>query len=337
MLDIRPYKSGDEIGFQKLDELVEIHPWNKRNLANWHWKFKGSNPAGEPIMIYAENDGEIIGHFAAIPMKYWFDGVEVVGSHSAAMTIDPAWQNKGLIKFVADKLIKELGEQKIPFTYGYPNDNAYDLHIKLLGYEDVVMQRLFYKKIKNNDEKISVSTSKALNWQQITRFDDRVNILWEKAKNDFKAIVIRNSEFLNWRYLDRPDITYYAFGAFNGDYLEGYCVLKIYQDQNVLRGHFIDLFTKNGNSDCGCFLVENGLNFLNNNNVDEITLWMQGSPFFEDILKEFGFSVDGVSGGGWPGATRPMICRLNVEPEKFRPWLNEKNWYFTMGDTLEIY
>ena len=71
--------------------------------------------------------------------------------------------------------------------------------------------------------------------------------------------------------------------------------------------------------------------------VDEVTLWMQGSPFFEDILKEFGFSVDGVSGGGWPGATRPMICRFNVDPEKYRPHLNEKDWYFTMGDTLEIY
>ena len=65
---------------------------------------------------------------------------------------------------------------------------------------------------------------------------------------------------------------------------------------------------------------------------------MQGSPFFEDILKEFDFRVGGVSGGGWPpGATRPMICRFNVEPGKYRPWLNEKNWYFTMGDTLEIY
>jgi hypothetical protein len=32
-----------------------------------------------------------------------------------------------------------------------------------------------------------------------------------------------------------------------------------------------------------------------------------------------------------------MICRFNVEPGKYRPWLNEKNWYFTMGDTLEIY
>ena len=337
MLEIRPYKTGDEAGFQKLDQLVEIHPWNRRNLANWHWKFKGRNPAGEPIMIYAENDDDIIGHFAAIPMNYWLDGKEIVGSHSAAMMIDPAWQNKGLIKFVADKLIKELSEQMIPFTYGYPNDNAYDLHIKLLGYEDVAMQRLFYKKMKNKRDNIPVTTSGVLNWQKIECFGDRVNALWDSAKNDFKAIVIRNSAFLNWRYLDRPDVPYYAFGAFNGDILEGYCVLKFYQDENILRGHFIDLFTQDGNSDCGRFLVENGLRFFNDKEVNEVMLWMQGSPFFEDILKEFGFNVDGVSGGGWPGASRPMICRFNVKPEKYRPLLNEKNWYFTMGDTLEIY
>ena len=337
MLAIRPYQAGDEAGFQKLDQLVEIHPWNRRNLDNWYWKFQGSNPAGEPIMIYAENGNDIIGHFAAIPMNYLIDGEEIVGSHSAAMMIDPTWQNKGLIKYIADRLIKELEEKKIPFTYGYPNDNAYDLHIKLLGYEDITMQRLFHKKVKNYGSNRSITSCEDLKWKKIVCFDNRVDALWDKVKNDFQAIVIRNSEFLNWRYLDRPDAPYYAFGAFNGDILEGYCILKIYQDGNILRGHYIDLFTKDGNSDCGRFLVENGLKYFENSGVYEVTLWMQGSPFFEGILKEFGFRVGGISGGGWHGATRPLICRFNVEPEKYRSLLDEKDWYFTMGDTLEIY
>ena len=333
-MKIRKYKPGDEVGFQVIAKLVELHPWNRMNLANWYWKYKGDNPAGKPIMIYAENDGELIGHFAAIPMMYWFDNEDVMGSHSVAMMIDPAWQNKGLIKFMADRLIRELEEQKIPFTYGYPNDNAYDLHIKLLGYEDITMQRLFHKEMKNIRFNTLDTEFERLKWNKIERFDERVNVLWGKAKNDFKAIVIRNSAFLNWRYMDRPDVPYYAF---NCNVLEGYCVLKIYQDENTLHGHFIDLFTQNGNSDCGRFLVENGLRFFNDKGIDEATLWMQGSPFFEDILIDFGFCVGGVSGGGWPGATRPMICRFNAEPEKYRPLLNEKDWYFTMGDTLEIY
>ena len=337
MLEIRSYKAGDEAGFQKLDELLEAHLWNRRTPENWHWKFKGENPADKPIMIYAENDGIIIGHFAAITMKYWINSEEVVGSHSAAMMIDPQWQNKGLIKFVADKLIKEVEKQKIPFTYGFPNDKAYDLHIKLLGYEDVAAQRLFKKVMDYSENNYSDTVADRLVWCKIERFDDRADVLWEKVKNDFKAIVVRNSAFLNWRYLDRPDVTYHAFGAYNGDILEGYCILKLYREENVSRGHFIDLFTKDGNDECGKFLVKNGLRYFNDKRVDEVTLWMQGSPFFENILIEFGFQVGGISGGGWPGATRPMICRLNFEPEKFRPWLNEKNWYFTMGDTLEIY
>ena len=132
-------------------------------------------------------------------------------------------------------MLNKIKSQKIPFTYGYPNDNAYDLHIKLLGYEDVTMQRLFHKKMKNNGDNRSKTSFEDLKWQKIECFDDRVDILWNKVKNDFKAIVIRNSAFLNWRYLDRPDVPYYAFGAFNGDDLEGYCILKLYQEENTLH------------------------------------------------------------------------------------------------------
>jgi len=337
-MQIRPYKPGDEQGIFILDRAVELHPWNRRNDSNWYWKYQGKNPAGQSLIYVAENNGEIIAHFAALPIWYWIEGKKVLVSHSIGMIVLPEWQNKGLIKFVADQLLEEVEKQRIPFTYGYPNDNAYDLHIKLLGYEDATMQRLFHKEIKNiKNDNTSETVFEGLNWQKIERFDDSVDFLWNKVKNDFQVIVIRNSAFLNWRYIDRPDAPYYAFGAFDGDILEGYCVLKIYQDENLLRGHFIDLFTQSGNSNCGRFLVENGLQFFNNEKVDEVTLWMQGSPFFEDILKEYNFCVGGVSGGGWPGTTRPMICRFNIEQEKYKSLLNEKNWYFTMGDTQEIY
>ena len=262
MLSIRPYKPGDEEGFQKLDRLVEVHSWNRRNLDNWNWRFKGANPAGPPLMIYAENDGEIIGHFAAIPMNYRFNGENIIGSHSAAMVIHPDWQNKGLIKFVADKLIKDLVKQKIPFTYGYPNDNAYDLHINILNYEDVASQRLFIKKIDKKTKK--ELNNNTLVWKKIERFDKDFDNFWDIAKDDYKAIVIRDSDFLNWRYLDRPDANYQAYGVYSDNVLKGYCVLKIYQDEKVLRGHFIDLFTQLGDYETGYCLIKNGINFFEN-------------------------------------------------------------------------
>ena len=143
------------------------------------------------------------------------------------MMIDPAWQNKGLIKFVADMLIKELENHDIPFTYGYPNKKSYDLHINLLDYEDVAVQRLFFKLLNNAGN--ALNQLGFLRWKKIERFDNRVNELWDSIKNNFQNCVIRNSAFLNWRYLDRTDIPYFAYGAFNGEKLDGYYVLKIYQ------------------------------------------------------------------------------------------------------------
>ena len=59
-MEIRPYKNGDEVGIMKLDTMVEEHPWNRRNLANWNWKFKGKNPAGKSLVWIAENNKEIL-------------------------------------------------------------------------------------------------------------------------------------------------------------------------------------------------------------------------------------------------------------------------------------
>ena len=47
MFKIRKYAEGDEISILKLDRLVETHKWNRRNLKNWIWKYKGKNPSGK--------------------------------------------------------------------------------------------------------------------------------------------------------------------------------------------------------------------------------------------------------------------------------------------------
>ena len=93
-MEIRPYREGDEQGFLKLDSLLEIHPWNRRNLENWRWKYKGPNPAGDSLITVAVNDGELVSYFSVIPMLYWINGVEIRGSHSIGMIVTPKMQNR---------------------------------------------------------------------------------------------------------------------------------------------------------------------------------------------------------------------------------------------------
>lgn len=328
MIKIRPYNDNDEKGIMKLDFLVEEHPWNRRNLPNWKWRFKGENPAGKSLVWVAEDQNNILATFAIIPMMYFVNGITIKGSHSTAMIVDPKWQNKGLIKFVADKLINNAISDKIFFTYGYPNERAYELHKRLLGYKDISDQKFYYYNFEKNKKDISSDSSKNFIFKEIKEFDLSFDKLWESVKEKFEAVVIRKKEFLNWRYINRPDIRYFPFGLFEKDKLLGYCVLKIYKEEKILRGHFLDVFTDPENGQVFHDLIIKGMLFLQKNECHEVNLWLQGSKLFQKILNEIGFTISG---------SRPMICRFNIDNKKLEKSLIEDKWFFTMGDTLEIY
>ncbi len=55
MLNIRKYRSGDEEGFHKLDRELEEHPYNRRSISNYIWKFKGKNPFGKSVSYFSTN------------------------------------------------------------------------------------------------------------------------------------------------------------------------------------------------------------------------------------------------------------------------------------------
>ena len=110
-MKIRTYKKGDEIDILKLDSISENHPWNRRNKANWIWKYKGPNPFGKSIVVVAEYKKKIIATFAIIPINYSFSGKIIKASHSIAMIVHPKWQKKGIIKLVVDKAL-DLAKKK---------------------------------------------------------------------------------------------------------------------------------------------------------------------------------------------------------------------------------
>lgn len=325
-MEIRFYNDDDEYGVMELDRLLETHPWNRRSLSNWRWKYKGGNPAGEPIMVVASHDDEVVGFFSAMPMDYWMNGEDVLGSHSIAMMIKPEWQNRGLIKFVADKVLEEVENRGFLFTYGYPNDNAYELHVQHLGYNDISDQKLYEKQL-DGEEEIGENDSK-LEFKKIDHFGSDVDELWQRTKLNLTVALKRSSKFLNWRYIQRPDHKYYCFGVYEGKTLQGYCVLKLYQEGDIQRGHIIDLFSTQEDREVGVFLVRQALGFFVKKGMYEVSLWMQGSTFFQEILKESCFKVV---------STRPMICRFNQARQDLENVLTEESWYFTMGDTQEIY
>ena len=320
-MKVRLYKKNDEKGIIKLDSLLEIHPWNRRNKKNWFWKYKGSNPFGKSIIVVAEDKKKIIATFSIIPINYKFNNKLIKGSHSIAMLVHPSWQKKGVIKLVVDKAIYFAKKNKIKFIYGYPNENAYEIHKLIFDYKDVSDQYFFHNKL--NFKKL-LSSSK--NIIEIKKFSKLHTKFLLNIKKNYKLILDRNIKFLNWRYLSRPDNKYHAFGYYIKKEFKGYCILKIYKENKILRGHIIDILASPNEKKIFKELINFALNFFKKHNCNEVNLWLQGCKNFQDVLLKNNFKIN---------KSRKFICRFNNS--KLERKFKKNNWYFTMGDTLEIY
>ncbi len=327
-MNIRPYAPGDEQQILEMDWLLFPDPWNKRNLDNWYWKYAGNNPAGRAIIYVMENEHKIIVHFAVVPYRLRVFGEDVLGSHSIGSMVLPSYQGKGLIKFVADRLFVEVSQRNIIFSYGFPNLLAHDLHKKLMGYSDVMAISTWEKQTNANDQPIRKIGTSRFEFLAIQKFDKSVDALWDQVKDEHKIAVIRDAAYLNWRYLERPDQKYYAFGLYEADTLTGYVILKLYQDAAVLKGHIIDIMSLPGRDDIALALLEGSEGFFVEHQTNIQSAWIVGSRLYHDLLSQKGFVLL---------RPRPFICRINLDKEKYQDVLNGEDWYFTMGDTTEIF
>ena len=66
-------------------------------------------------IFVCEKNNKIIATFAILPIKWKIYNKEFTASHSIAMIVHPNYQNKGLIKFVADKVIQQAKIKKYEF------------------------------------------------------------------------------------------------------------------------------------------------------------------------------------------------------------------------------
>jgi hypothetical protein len=316
--------NGDEKEIMELDARELPSEWNRRTLENWHWKFTERNPAGRSFIWVAEHDGRLVGHFAAVPYRLKVFDEVVTASHTIGALVDKKFQKKGLLKFVGDKLMEELAQNNIPYTWGFPNRLAHKFENVVLKYNDLANFDL-WKLTKSNIEKTPANPA----IQPVTEFDAAFDKLWETCSPDYEIAVVRTEAYLNWRCLQRPDWRYFPFALYENDEPKGYIVLKLYKEEDTLRGHIIDIFARREDQKTLTALIDHSVNFFAEQSVDEITLFLLGSPHVEQHLAETGFTREPFD--------RPLILRINTD-HKYKDKIRDNaHWYFAMGDSTEIF
>jgi len=199
--------------------------------SKWEWEFNDS------CIVIAENNGQIVGHYGALKMPFYLNGVLLYGAKAEGSLIDFNYVRKlprGKTRDIFSQMVRfylDISEsEQIDFTFGFPNSSAIAGQIKA-GYsllEVPIKLRTFLvstffilEKILRNKfaagliSRVLDGFLRALFMPQrgldtlssISEMDRQgLEAFSKKLSLDFPEIILQGKswEYISWRFLSNP-------------------------------------------------------------------------------------------------------------------------------------
>ena len=110
----------------------------KRTLEEFHDQFE-LNELGYSYFGIMEDDlGNIVGSYAVMPINYRYFGKEFIFGQSVDTMIKKEFRGNAFnLRKIANSVYNSLIEDKIPFVFGFPNNQIYLIRKKLLKWKDI--------------------------------------------------------------------------------------------------------------------------------------------------------------------------------------------------------
>ena len=353
----RRYQPGDEVQIVDLRRLVFGDRDRRRNTERyWRWEFR-DNPSGGGRIWLAVAEGTIVGQYAVIPVRMQYRGEVAVATLSLDTMTHPDHRHQGVFTTLANSLYKELETEKIPVTYGFPNENSLAGLVSKLDWLYLCSLSVFVKPLRVSRIVERLITNRALAFpikkmsrplarllfrptnaflhkgreiKWIDRFDDRMNVFWEQVASRYRIAVVRDSAYLNWRYFDNPGREYRALIAEKGGEILGYVILRCMEQFGLRGGMIVDLGSQPDQEPVLRALLAKAERFFKKQRMDLVACVINGDEKYMAALRKRGFLVrPGILGlKEWH-----FGCRLNT-PTLDRGFFGDSsNWFLTFGDT----
>ncbi len=355
---LRIYKEGDE---EKIFELVkavqgERVPEKERWLKGWRW-LHIDNPAGISRIWLAECDGKLVGQYPLILEDMKVGKESIKGAQIVDTMTHPEYRRLGIANSLGKKALRELEKEKIHLAYGFPNQQAYPLHIKS-GWLDVCafqvmikplnlkkfLQRYFIRNrllldiftvggnliIKAFFRSKKVPDEDMLKIREISCFNDRISDLWNRISNDYNLIRIRDKKYLNWRYVDVPNADYIIYVAEESEDICGYVVLGCEDRDGLVFGYIYDIITPINREDIIQSLIAKAVGYFMHKGVDAIFSKMAANEVYRKSFLRNGFIPHFRFKG--------RFIVYNTSTKLSDAFLkNLKNWFIQLGDLPGVY
>ena len=324
---VRSYQPGDEEKIIRLLDLV-FGGWPKFDLScspleHWRWKYQ-SNPFSRMNQIaVGVGNGLITGCDHSLLLRIKIGKGIFFSTHGGDVAVHPSFRKMAISKkmvelntkmgqeagailryFVTQNPIRIKSLSKLSQRFPYIVMSSFrihdvDLHLRKIPIKYALMKKYGYRLVKFSNRLSNVFTffnpsSYDFHIQEITTFDERMNVFWEGIKDHYNFIVERSRDYLNWRYCDSRGGDYLVKIAKANGKILGYIVLRMNRLQKDYPiGYIVDLLTLPDRLDVAEALVADAVNYFVNKSINLIyCLFIKNHPY-EAIFERNGFVTRG--------------------------------------------
>jgi predicted N-acetyltransferase YhbS len=156
MTDIKPFDFRRD--WKQFCQLYQKTFGREVNKAYCDWKFL-NNPFGEAFGFAAWDNNKLIGFVSVWPLRFCFDGEEIIACSGADTMVDIEYRKQGLFTKLTQILLEEMNKRGWLFRYSAPGIMSYPGYIKKLNHQlignlpyrvKLHPARMIYKKLFNN-------------------------------------------------------------------------------------------------------------------------------------------------------------------------------------------
>ncbi len=350
---IREYREGDEVSIMKLRGLVLS---GSKDMDWWVWQYK-QNPAGEPIIIVAEDGdtNEIVSHFSYIPLRMKIENNIIYAVTSVDLMVHPNYRGLGIYNKSRLKGLGIARQKGYIFEYSFPNldmlpiNRKYGIRpvfkktplwVKTLHFDNVVAKYLNNHGILTSFVKAASMglmrvIDRSRNYQittqlrEINKIDERFDTLWQEASSHHKITLVRDRAYLEWRYIKKPGTEYTIYIAEQDIQLRGYIILRIVEENGLRIGWIVDILTRSKHSLVMMDLIGKAIQYFRMLKIDVILCVIPPSTYLATSIKKFGFLML----SRWRRQEFQIVCVV-ITPKYHESLLyNPNHWYLTRGDS----
>jgi hypothetical protein len=352
---VRKYRAGDEDALFDLARAVNGDTIAKDDwLKLWDWKYR-RNPAGQPFIRLAEDNGKIVGQYILNPVFINYRGQAVRGAQSVDTMTHPGYRRQTIFETLAKKVYEDAAQAGVALLIGFPNAlslpgftgkldwldvSAY--HVRIMPLNPAAAMRSFtankFLQLPGTAAlsrlgKVVFRASPpppipGLKLTRISSFDGRIDDLCLQAEKDAVISVKRNRDYLNWRYSAVPGTEYRIYLAELQEQILGYIVFRSQKLQGTIVGRIYDLIVPQQHEGIAHQLVAKAIADFKQEKAACILYRYIAGGHMAQTLRRCGFFSLPFLGEKVRFISRALAPEIRAEELK-----NKKNWFIQTGDS----